>query len=151
MHSTPITPGGSFYLPLCEDISSDVSFGIRSPQNRTVDALNTYLVSRDVSPVRSQLQTSWEKASGRTKRYYTRKAGQAATAVVQDIAPHETGPLFRALCSSDTLRRQLSSDEDSDADTIDVTLMEALAECYEAASRWETPDTFHHGIQGTLQ
>ena len=109
---------------------------MRSPQSRHVDALNTYLVSRDVSPVRSQLQTSWEKASGRTKRYYTRKAGQAVAAVVQDITPHETGPLFRALCSSDALRRQLSSDEDSDEGTIDVTLMEALAD--QAASRWET-------------
>ena len=111
---------------------------MQSPQSRHVDALNTYLVSRDVSPVRSQLQTSWEKASGRTKRYYTQKAGQAVAAVVQDITTHETGPLFCALCSSDALRRQLSSDEDSYEGTIDVTLMEALAECYQAASRWET-------------
>lgn len=108
------------------------------PQNRPIDALNTYLVSRDVSPIRSQLQTSWEEASGRTKRYYTRKAKQGVAAVVQDITPHETGPLFRALCSSDELRRQLSSDEDSDEDTVDVTLMVALSECYQAASRWET-------------
>jgi len=124
---------------------------MQSPQNRHVDALNTYLVSRDISPVRSQLQTSWEKASGRTKRYYTRKAGQAVAAVVQDMTPYETGPLFRALCSSDALRRQLSTDEDSEDGTIDVTLMEALAECYQAASRWESPNSFHHGRQGTLQ
>ena len=105
-------------------------------QNRPLDALNTYLVSRDVSPVRSQLQTSWEKTSGRTKRYYTRKASQGVAALVQDMTPHETGPLFRALCSSDVLRRQLS-DEDN-MDNMDVTLMEALAECYQATSRWET-------------
>ena len=49
-----------------------------------------------------------------------------------------TGALFRALCSSDALRRQLSDEEDSDEDNMDVTLMEALAECYQAASRWET-------------
>lgn len=98
--------------------------------------MNTYLVSRDVSPVRSQLQTSWEKTSGRTKRYYTRKASQGVAALVQDMTPHETGPLFRALCSSDALRRQLS-DEDN-MDNMDVTLMEALAECYQATSRWET-------------
>ena len=111
---------------------------MRSPQNRHVDALNTYLVSRDISPVRSQLKNSWEKASGRTKRYYTRKAGQAVAAVVQDMTPYETGPLFRALCSSDVLRCQLSTDEDSEDGTIDVTHMEALAECYQAASRLET-------------
>ena len=107
-------------------------------QNRPLNALNTYLVSRDVSPVRSQLQTSWEKTSGRTKRYYTRKASQGVAALVQDMTPHETGPLFRALCSSDALRRQLSDEEDSDQDNMDVTLMEPLAECYQAASRWET-------------
>ena len=58
--------------------------------------------------------------------------------MLQDVTPHETGPLFRAMCSSDALRRQLSSDEDFDEDTMDVTLMEALAECYNAAGRWET-------------
>lgn len=77
-------------------------------------------------------------ASGRIKRYYTREAGQGVAAVVQDISLHETGPLFSALCSSDALRRQLSSGEDSSEDTMDVTLMEALAECCHAASRWET-------------
>ncbi|KAK3715613.1 hypothetical protein QZH41_000987 [Actinostola sp. cb2023] len=39
---------------------------------------------------------------------------------------------------SDGLRQQLSSDEDSKGDSIDNTLMEALAECYQAASSWET-------------
>lgn len=68
--------------------------------------------------------------------YYTRKASQGVAALVLDMTPHETGPLFRALCSSDALRRQLS-DEDN-MDNMDVTLMEALAECYQATSRWET-------------
>ena len=58
--------------------------------------------------------------------------------MVKDVAPYETGPLFRELCSSDVLRRQLSSDEDSDGETVDNTLMEALSECYQAASSWET-------------
>lgn len=65
-----------------------------------------------------------------------RKASQGVAALVLDMTPHETGPLFRALCSSDALRRQLS-DEDN-MDNMDVTLMEALAECYQATSRWET-------------
>lgn len=85
LHSTPFTPGGRFYLPLSEAMSSDVSFDVRIPPTRPLDALNTYLVSRDVSPIRPQLKTSWEKASERTKRYYTRKAGQSVAAVVQDI------------------------------------------------------------------
>ena len=96
------------------------------------------MVSRDVSPIRSQLHTPWERASERTKRYYTRKAGQGVAEVVKDIAPAETGPLYRALCSSDVLRKQLSSDKDSEGDPVDETLMEALAECYREANHWET-------------
>ena len=131
-HRTPITPGGCFYIPQTED-SGDV----KNPQNSTLETLNKYLVSRDVSPVRSQLHIQWERASERTKRYYTRKAGQGVAAVVKDIAPNETGPLYRTLCSSDALHKQLSSDEDSEAD-VDETLMEALGECYQAASHWGT-------------
>ena len=58
--------------------------------------------------------------------------------MVKDVAPYETGPLFRELCSSDSLRRQLSSDNDSDEETVDNTLMEALSECYQVASNWGT-------------
>ncbi|CAH3141748.1 unnamed protein product [Porites evermanni] len=53
------------------------------------------------------------------------------------MTPPETGPLYRALCSSDALHSQRSDEEDSDEDNMDVTLMEGLAECYQAASRWE--------------
>lgn len=138
MHSTPITPGGSFYLPPCEDTFSEVSFDdVQVSQNRPPDALNTYLVSRDVSPVRSQLQTPWEKTSGQTKCYYTRKASQDVAGLVQDMTPHETGSLFQAPCSSDALHRQLSDEEDSDEDNTDMTLLEALGKCYQAVSRWE--------------
>lgn len=91
-----------------------------------------------MSPVRSQLRTSWVVASDRTKRYYTRKAGQAVAAMVRDISPSESGPLFHEVIS-DTLRHQLSSDEDpTDDECVDETLMLALAECYDAASSWET-------------
>ena len=123
---------------MCEEMSSDVSLDIRIPQRRPLDTLNTYLESRDVSPIGSQLQTSWDEASRRTKCYYTRKAWQGVAAVVKDVAPYETGPLFCELCSSDLLHCQLSSDEDSDGETVDNTLMEALSECYQAASSWET-------------
>lgn len=64
-----------------------VSFDMPSPQNRPVDVLNTYLVSRDVCPVRTQLQTSWQKASRWTEGNYTQKVGQAVAVVVKDITP----------------------------------------------------------------
>ena len=88
--------------------------------------------------MRSQLHTPWEMASERTKRYYTRKAGQGVVVVVNDIAPKESGSLYRTLCSSAVLHKHFSSDEDSDADTVDETLMKALGECYQEANHWET-------------
>ena len=41
------------------------------------------------------------------------------------------------MCSSDVVRRQISSSEDSNEDTVDVTLMEALAQCYQVSNTWE--------------
>ena len=120
------------------EVSSDVSPNVKDPPSCPLENLNKYLVSRDVSPVRSQLHTPWEMASERTKRYYTRKAGQGVAAVVNDIAPKESGSLYRTLCSSAVLRKHFSSDEDSDADTVDETLMKALGECYQEANHWET-------------
>ena len=81
----------------------------------------------------------WENASERTKRYYIRKAGQAATAVVQDIAPDDSAFLFQGASSSRSIRSTLCGDEDSGKhSTLDETLMDALTECYNAAGSWET-------------
>ena len=125
-----------FLCPSVED-TGDISLDVNNPPSSPLETLNNYLISRDVSPIRSQLDTTWEEASERTKRYYTRKAGHGVSAVVQDIAPNETGALYKALCSS-TFVNRLSSDEDSDANSVDETLMEAFAQCYQAASNWET-------------
>ena len=112
----PFTPG-SLYEP-SHDLSSveeELIFKEAQPQ-KPLAALNDYLERRDVSRVRSQLRTSWVVASDRTKRYYTRKAGQAVAAMVRDISPSERGPLFHKVISSHALRHQLSSDEDSTDD-----------------------------------
>ena len=91
-----------------------------------------------MSLVRSQLRTSWVVESDRTKRYYTWKAGQAVVAMVRDISPSESKPLFHEVISSNALRHQLSSDKGStDDECVDETLMLALAECYDAANSWE--------------
>ena len=62
------------------------------------------------------------------------------TAVVQDIAPNDSSSLFQEACSSSALRETLSTDKDSadDETIVDETLMSALAECYYAATCWET-------------
>ena len=139
----PVTPGESFYVQPSSESSSGVSFNDIDTENalsKPVEALNTYLVSRDLSPIRSQLTIPWETAGKRTKRYYIRKVGQGVTAVVQDIAlnEHDASSLFQEACSSSALRETLSTDKDSDDETIvDETLMSALAECYYAATCWE--------------
>ena len=65
------------------------------------------------------------------------------TAVVQDIAPNDSSSLFQEACSSSALRETLSTlstlSKDSDEETIvNETVMSALAECYYAATYWET-------------
>ena len=145
-HSTPLTPGGSFYAPPSDDDSSseEISFdskqrGGPDPGTRR-DHLNAYLCSRDISPVRSQLQLSWQDASDRTKRYYVRKAGQGLSALVQDIAPAAAGSLYKAVCSSKVVEHTLGlAKEDNVTNIVDETMMNALAECYRAADdSWET-------------
>ena len=136
--STPFTPG-SLYEPSHYLSSADEEVIKEAQPQKPLAALNDYLERTDASPVRSQLRTSWVVASDRTKRYYTRKAGQAVAAMVSDISPRESGPLLHEVISSDALRHQLSSGEDSTDDKcVDETLMLALAECYDAASSWET-------------
>ena len=82
-HSTPKTPGGSFYTPPSDEESSSEEISFEKKQRREPhpgtrrDHLNAYLCSRDISPVLSQLQMSWQDATDRTKRYYARKAGRA--------------------------------------------------------------------------
>ncbi|KAK3752968.1 hypothetical protein QZH41_005125 [Actinostola sp. cb2023] len=142
LHSTPFTPGGSFYIPPRDATCSDVSFDdvtiIPQPPKKPLDALNEYLNCGDISPVRSQLKTSWENTSERTKRYYVRKTGQGVAAMVKDIAPQVTGSLFKAVCSSQAVLHALCKEEEVDENTLDVTLMEALAESYQASDCWES-------------
>lgn len=145
-HSTPQTPGGSFYTPPSDEESSSEEISFESKQRRVPhpgtrrDHLNAYLCSRDISPVRSQLQIPWQDASDRTKRYYVRKAGQGLSALVQDIAPTDAGSLYKAVRSSEVMERTLNLvKEDNLTDIVDETLMNALAECYRAADdSWET-------------
>ena len=102
-----------------------------------MEALNKYLRSHSKSPIRSQLSITWQNASERSKRYYIRKAGQAATAVVQDI---DSAFLFQEVSSSRVVRSALLCiDKDSDSHSmLDETLMNALTECYHAADSWVT-------------
>lgn len=138
-----MTPGGSFYIPPSDvtctysEISFDDLGSAQPDKKKPVDELNEYLHSRDVSPIRSRLNTAWESTSERTKRYYVRKAGQGVAAMMEDIALNSHAQLFQAVCSSQAVQRTLFSDDETEA-AVDRTLLEALAECYHAAGCWET-------------
>ena len=112
------------HLPVTKNHPQEKSFDIKQrkklhPDTRR-DHLNAYLCSRDISPVHSQLQLSWQDTSDRTKRYYVRKAGQGLSALVQDLAPADAGSLYKAACSSGVMERTfVLAKEDNVTNTVD--------------------------------
>jgi hypothetical protein len=91
------------------------------------DHLNAFLASRDVSPIRHSLVTSWDSASERTKRLHTRKARQVVDACLEEIAPHDHQHLLDIVVNDHRA-----------CNNVDSTLLEALTECYNNASHWST-------------
>ena len=134
-------------MPPSDDSSSseEISFDSapattkREPKSETIDPLNDYLRTREISPIRSRLQRPWEEASERTRRYFVRKAGQGLPTLLQDIAPSDSGSLFKPVYSSGVIQRTLQCNgEEATSSSVDKTVMSALAECYRAADNWET-------------
>ena len=128
---TPGTPCSS-YQPLESSSDSDNE---TTPSRTSRDKLNEFLTSRDISPIRSKLNTAWHLTKERTRRHYTRKARQAVHAVIEEIAPEDVNSLWETLMSSRGIARQLPLDTKDHADT---TLIEALTECYNNATHWST-------------
>ena len=91
------------------------------------EKLNSFLATRDISPVRSSMKVAWNDASERTKRHYTRKARQVVFAALEEISPDSSDMLL------DVLKSPWSANTN-----IDSTLMQALIECYNNASHWST-------------
>ena len=94
---------------------------------------------RDVSPVRSVLSVSWEKANERTKRRYLRKAEQSISTVLDVIAPEASGELLTELSS----RHRLAVGKEPDEQVLEkrqkeLEVLEALAESYLNAQHWST-------------
>ena len=80
------------------------------------------------------MASQWEDASERTRRRHVRKARQAITAALDEIAPNQLRHLWKAIVSK-PLEPQNASEEEEDVDNV---LMEALTECYANANRWDT-------------
>ena len=104
----------------------------------SLDHLNTFLESREVSPIRYTLRTSWNETSDRTKRQHVRKARQAVSAVLSEVAPEDPGQLWHALSKSQVMQRWFSADTESGTGSTDETLLDALASCYKNADHWDT-------------
>ena len=123
------TPATSVYSPTDEDDPL-------TPEWKPLEKLNSFLESRDISPVRHPMKTQWEEASERTKRRHTRKAKQAVDAVLDEVAPNQSDQLWQSLVTSKSLgQHPLSTDDEERTDEV---LMQALAECYRNANNWQT-------------
>lgn len=97
----------------------------KSPREK----MNSYLRSRDVSPIRYTLSIPWENASERTKRFHLRKAQHVVHTCLEEIAPGESAKLFNQLD-----KKKL----DGSGNNVDCSLMEALSECYNNAEHWSS-------------
>ena len=100
--------------------------------------MNEFLESKDISPVRYPATVHWSEANKRTQRRHVRKARQAVGAVLEEVAPHQSGKLWKTLTTYRSLEQEdpSSSEEDADID-VDEMLMSALADCYNNSSTWQ--------------
>lgn len=95
--------------------------------------------SRDVSPVRHRLTKQWTECTERTKRAHTRKAQQSITAILEEIAPSDPGAIWNSVSKSQTIQQRFQSVErENETHNLDITLLDALTECYNGASNWQT-------------
>ena len=133
------TPSSLPYLGLQTPATSIYSPNEASEHDKReckpLEMLNTFLETRDISPVRFPLTTQWEEASERTRRRHLRKANQAVDAVLEEVAPNQSGQLWKSLVASKSSDENPSGNE---REPVDEVLMEALAECYRNASNWQT-------------
>ena len=123
---TAETPG-SFYHP---SESSEDSDSAKEAKGSSRKALNAFLACWDVSPIRRQLLTSRDSIARRTQRHHIRKARQVVIAALEEIAPGNAEILLNKLVVPDDVAQT--------EDEVDLTLVDALAECYKNASHWST-------------
>ena len=99
-----------------------------------IDHLNSFLRSRDISPIRYTLKTPWNDASGRTRRLHERKAKQAVSAVLGEIAPNDPDLLWESIMSS----KQNETGNHLCSSGLDKELMYTVANCYKIANKWDS-------------
>ena len=100
--------------------------------------MNEFLERKDISPVRYPATVPWSEASARTRRRHLRKARPAVGAVLEELAPHQSGQLWKTLTTYRSLEHEDSSCSEEDAEVdVDEVLMSALADCYNNSSTWQ--------------
>lgn len=122
----------SMYKPPESLVKSDNE---ATPLDTSKEKLNEFLSSRDISPIRPNLNTALHFTKERTKCHYVREAHQAIHAVIDEIAPKDTDSLWEALMTSRGMARQFPENIKDHADT---TLIEALSKCHNNAEHWAT-------------
>ena len=115
------------------NVTGNISTSGIADDPSSLDHLNTFLESREVSPIRYTLRTSWNETSERTKRQHVRKARQAVSAVLSEVAPEDPGQLWHALSKSQVIQQWFSADTESGTGSTDDTLLDALTSCYKNA------------------
>ncbi|CAB4039986.1 Hypothetical predicted protein [Paramuricea clavata] len=97
MHKTiPVTQTPLDVMVFSPSAVSELS-QMKDPNITPRERLNVFLASRDVSPIRTAMNTSWHAAADRTKRHYLRKAWQVIHATLEEIAPDNSEELLRAV------------------------------------------------------
>lgn len=140
-HSTPDTSKasnvnyglqtpGSVFSPSNTLLQSELSDCTADEKLTPLDHLNSLLTSRSVSPVRCVLRSPWDESSERTKREHTRKARQAISVILDEIAPNDANRLWQAVTAK-------AGNKCNDA-CVDDSMMKALADCYINANTWDT-------------
>ena len=88
--------------------------------------------------MRHKLTKKWTECTERTKRTHTRKAQQSITAILE-IAPSDPGAIWNLVSTSQVIQQRFARFEsESKTHNLDITLLDALTECYKGASNWQT-------------
>ena len=123
----------SLYLPSTLLEETETSATVMKSEE-PIEHLNSFLRSRDVSPIRYTLKTPWNDASGRTRRLHERKAKQVVSAVLGEIAPNDPDLLWESIMSS----KQNETGNHTCSSGLDKELMYTLANCYKNANEWDS-------------
>ena len=81
----------------------------------------------------------WTECTERTKQAHTRKAQQGITAILEEISPSDPGVIWNSVPKSQAIQQWFPSVERKNkTHNVDITLLDALTECYNGASNWQT-------------